>query len=160
MKSAHIIFATCILLFVTSLHAENYEISVTRKGSNLYKIDGEDTFIHTRYCYEYVYYEDSFLRMRGYSGEIVFLDAGEKCDVIAVYGASDQDPGTYSISVTREEDDWYEVDGQQLFIKTSSCLSLALGEDAVLRLNATGYGELHVGREKCSVEGVYSKLRL
>jgi len=27
--------------------AANFEISVTRKGSNLYKVDGKDIYIHT-----------------------------------------------------------------------------------------------------------------
>ena len=42
--------------------AGDYDLSVTRKGSNLYKVDGKDIYIHTRYCYEYVYYEDSLRR--------------------------------------------------------------------------------------------------
>ena len=29
--------------------AENYEVNLTRKGSNVYKIDGKDIIIQTRY---------------------------------------------------------------------------------------------------------------
>lgn len=29
--------------------AENYEVSLTRKGSNVYKVDGKDIIIQTRY---------------------------------------------------------------------------------------------------------------
>ena len=140
--------------------ADNYEVSVTRKGSNLYKVDSKNIFIHTRYCYEYVYYENSFLKMSGFSGEIIFTDSGGKCDVKAVYGPSEQKGGKYAVTVNREEDDWYEVWGQGVYIKTSACLSLALGEEAVLVLNAGGYGTLHVGDDECMVEGVYSKMKL
>ena len=140
--------------------ADNYELSVTRKGSNLYKVDGKNFFIHTRYCYEYVYYESSFLKMNGYSGEIIFIDSGGKCDVKAVYGPIELQAGKYAVTVNREDDDWYEVWGQGVYIKTSGCLNLALGEEAVLSMSAGGYGTLYVGDDQCMVEGVYAKIRL
>jgi hypothetical protein len=37
----------------TNLDAGKYVVKVTRKGSNLYKIDGKNIFLETRYCYEY-----------------------------------------------------------------------------------------------------------
>lgn len=157
-----ILYGTIIaFLFVPLLSfASNYEVSVTRKGSNLYKVDGKDIYIHTRYCYEYVHYENSFLKMGGYSGEIIFTDSGGKCDVKAVYGHSEQKAGKYSLTINQEEDDWYEVYGQDIYIKTSGCLSLALGDEAVLSLRNGGYGTLYVGDYECMVEGVYSKMRL
>src|SRR5690606_38475674 len=111
-----------------------YRISATRKGSNLYKVDGQDIFVHTRLCYEYVYYEDALLRMYGATGEIVFIDSGSRCDVKAVYGAVSLEPGQYSVTIAYEDSDWYEIWGQDSFIKTFGCLSLALGEDAVLSI--------------------------
>lgn len=149
-----------LALTPTISSAENYEISVTRKGSNLYKVDGNNVYVHTRYCYQYVYYEESYLRMSGYSGEIVFLDSGGKCDVKAVYGRVDQAAGNYSVIVNREDDDWYEVWGQEIYIKTFACLSLALGEDAVLSITGGGIGTMYVEGEQCMVEGVYAKMRL
>jgi hypothetical protein len=154
-------FLLILALLVPSFSfADNYEVSVTRKGSNLYKVDGKNIFIHTRYCYEYVYYESSFLKMSGYSGEIIFTNSGGKCDVKAVYGSSEQEAGEYAVTVNREDDDWYEVWGQGVYIKTSGCLSLALGEKAVLSVSAGGYGTLCVGDDECMVEGVYSKMRI
>ena len=151
-----------LLLASTSFGAiaDNYEINVTRKGSNLYKVTGENIFIHTRYCYEYVYYEESFLRMNGYSGEIIFTNSGDKCNVKAVYGPSEQEAGNYSVTINREDDDWYEIWGEGIYIKTSACLSLALAEDAVLVLSAEGYGTLYVEDDECAVEGIYSRIRL
>ena len=153
-----ILFALLALPFYAG--ADNYEISVTRKGSNLYKVNGKNIFIQTRYCYEYVYAENSFLKMYGYSGEIIFLDSGGKCDVKAVYGPNEQKPGKYSITINREEDDWYEIWGQGIYIKRSSCLSLALGKRAILSISAGGYGTLYIENKECMVEGLYSKMKL
>jgi len=157
-------YATLTLLMLISsvVVAGDYDLSVTRRGSNLYKVDGKDVYIHTRYCYEYVYSEDSFLRMSGTTGKIVFIDAGSSCDVKAVYGDSGTSPGKYKVSVSREDDDWYEVFGTDTYIKTSACLSLSLGDDAILNLSGSGYGSLYFidDDEDCMVEGVYSKLRL
>jgi hypothetical protein len=140
--------------------ADNYEISVTRKGPNLYKIDGRDIFVRTRYCYEYVYSEESYLRMNGFSGEIIFLDAEEKCDVRGVYGKIDQGSGNYSVTVSHEDDDWYSVAGQDVWIKTSGCYNYTYGSEAVLRLGVYGAGTLYIDDDTCAVEAVYGRLRL
>ncbi|WP_157719520.1 hypothetical protein [Pseudomonas oryzae] len=149
-----------LLAFSSAATAENYEISVTRKGSNLYKIDIKDIFIHTKYCYEYVYGESSILKMKGMVGEIIFTEAGATCQVKAVYGKSEQVPGNFVVTVSREDDDWYEIFGQGLYVKTNTCISLALGTEAVLTIMAGGYGTLHIDGNQCMVEGVYSRLRL
>jgi len=141
--------------------AENYEVSLTRKGSNVYKIDGKDIIIQTRYCYVYAYSEEAIFKASGYGGEIIFFDSKDKCDVKAVFGLSKQKPGKYVVTVSREDDDWYEVLGTNSYIKTSTCLSLALGEEAYLTISASGFGQLRFeDGDDCMVEGVYTKLRL
>lgn len=147
-----------VLIFPAIAGADNYEVSVTRKGSNLYKIDGKNIYVQTRYCYKYVYSESAFLKMSGYSGEIIFLDSGGKCDVKTVYGPIEQSPGKYAVTINREDDDWYEIWGKGIYIKTSGCLSLALLQEAVLSISAGGYGTLYVGGNQCMVEGLYSKM--
>lgn len=156
-------YAGVLLLLSTGFaSAADYDVTVTRKDSNLYKVAGKDLYIQTRYCYEYVYSEDSLLRMSGNTGKIVFLDEGSSCDVKGVYGDADPSPGKYSVTVNREDDDWYEIWGTDSFVKTSMCLNLALGEAAILKVSAGGYGTLIFvdDGDSCSVEGVYSKLRL
>ena len=141
--------------------ADNYEVSLTRKGSNLYKVDTKNIFVQTRYCYEYAYSEDSLLKLDGsYSSEIIFLDAKSRCDIKAIYSEVNQDAGKYSVTVSREEDDWYEIWGQDMFIKTSSCLSLALSDKAVLDISSNGYGTLYFENDECMVEGIYVKEKL
>jgi hypothetical protein len=156
------VIAAVLVFWASGCWAKDYDLSVTRKGSNLYKVDGKDIYIHTRYCYEYVFGESSLLRMSGTSGKIVFLDEGSSCDVKAVFGESDILPGKYDVTVSRADDDWYEVFGTETFIKTSLCLNLALGERAILKTSAGGYGTLYFldSDDDCMVEGVYSKLRL
>jgi len=141
--------------------AENYEVSLTRKGSNVYKIDSKDIIIQTRYCYVYAYSEEAIFKASGYGGELIFFDSKDKCDVKAVFGLSKQKPGKYVVTVSREDDDWYEVLGTNSYIKTSTCLSLALGEEAYLTMSASGFGQLRFeDGDDCMVEGVYTKLRL
>ena len=141
--------------------AENYEVSLTRKGSNVYKIDGKDIIIQTRYCYVYAYSEEAIFKASGYGGELIFFDSKDKCDVKAVFGLSKQKAGKYVVTVSREDDDWYEVLGTNSYIKTSTCLSLALGEEAYLTMSASGFGQLRFeDGDDCMVEGVYTKLRL
>lgn len=141
--------------------AENYEVSLTRKGGNVYKIDGKDIIIQTRYCYVYAYSEEAIFKASGYGGELIFFDSKDKCDVKAVFGLSKQKPGKYVVTVSREDDDWYEVLGTNSYIKTSTCLSLALGEEAYLTISASGFGQLRFeDGDDCMVEGVYTKLRL
>ena len=159
MKAALSILVA-FLLFPSHALGGNYEVSVTRKGSNLYKVDGKNIFIHTRYCYQYVYSESSFLKMSGYSGEIIFTNSGDKCTVKAVYGANDQAAGKYAVTINREDDNWYEIWGQGIYIKTNACLSLALGTEAILSISAGGHGTLYVENEQCMVDGLYSRMRL
>lgn len=159
-----LIASVAIALFGLGLAAKaaNYDVAVSRETSNVYRVIGSDTYIHTRWCYEYVHYEDSLLRMHGYGGEIIFLDSGGKCDVKAVYGKADLSPGRYDVTVSHEEDDWYEAWGTNSFIRTSYCLHLGLVSEALLRLDAYGGGSLVFldGGGNCTVEGVYTRLSL
>lgn len=159
MKS--ILYAVLASLLYGPAFAETYELSVTRKGSNTYKVSGKDIIVQTKYCYVYAYSEDAILKSSGYGGDLIFIDSHDKCDVKAVFGPSNQSPGKYKVTVSREDDDWYEIFGLNTYIKTSMCLSLALGEEAVLSHKGGGVGTLIFNDgNSCMVEGLYSKLRL
>jgi hypothetical protein len=162
MKNIFILCLVAIAWFQAApARAENYEVNLTRKGSNVYKVDGKDIIIKTRYCYVYAYSEEAILKSFGYDGEVIFFDSKDKCDVKAVFGASKQNPGKYVVTVSHEDDDWYEVFGTNSYIKTSSCLSLALGEKAYLTITSSGFGSLRFeDGDDCMVEGICTKLRL
>lgn len=137
-----------------------YELSVTRKAQNLYSIDGKRLLIQTRYCYVYAYSESAILKTT--TDELVFLDSHDKCDIKAVYGTTSQKIGKYAVKVNREEDDWYEVWGQGLYIRTSGCIALAMMQDAILIMRGPTFGQLVFddSNGSCMVEGVYSRARL
>ncbi|WP_140637490.1 hypothetical protein [Methylibium rhizosphaerae] len=141
--------------------AATYEITVTRKASNVYRVDGKSITIQTRYCYVYAYSEEALLKSSGYGGELIFIDSRDKCDVKAIYGKSEPSPGKYAVRVTHESDDWYEVQGTGSYLQTSACLSLALGQEAFLSLQAGGFGRIVFDDgQSCVVEGVYTRMKL
>ena len=53
----------CLLIPAhTQSAGKNYEVTVTRKGNNLYRIDGTTYYIQTRYCHRYATREDALIR--------------------------------------------------------------------------------------------------
>lgn len=125
------------------------------------RLSSFQSLIQTRYCYVYAYSEEAIFKTSGYGGEVIFFDSKDKCDVKGVFGLSKQEPGKCVVTVSHEDDDWYEVFGTNSYIKTSSCLSLALGEEAYLTISPSGFGRLRFDDgDDCVVEGIYTKLRL
>lgn len=164
MSPLPLLFAVLIVIGTadSASAASSYQLTVTRKEKNLYKVTGKDLFIVTKYCYEYVYYADAILRTSGVASELIFVDQHSSCMVKAVYGPAEIKPGRYSVTISHEDDDWYEVVGKGMFIRTSMCLSLALADEAILTTNAFGGGELLFveDEDECSVEGVYTPVEL
>ena len=64
------------LLIPMDIDKGNYVVKVTRKGSNLYKVDDKNIYIVTKYCYEYSYSQEVILKVEssyGYTkGKIIF----------------------------------------------------------------------------------------
>ncbi|MDX7753337.1 hypothetical protein SJS40_07150 [Aeromonas caviae] len=149
------------LILSPNIFAENYELTLTRKSKNIYKVSGNDILVQTRYCYAYAYSEEAIFKTDGYGGELIFLNSNDRCDVKAVFGKDEYKPGKYSIRVSMDDDDWFEVYGENAYIHTSGCLSLALVEDSFLIISSSGYGDLLFSSgTKCTVEGIYSKIRI
>lgn len=65
-----------LILVPTKLEAGKYKVSLTRKGSNIYKVENTNFWIETRYCYEYAFYKEAILIVEssyGYTkGKIIF----------------------------------------------------------------------------------------
>jgi len=79
-------FLVCFFITATPVLAEDtYRVEVTRISNDLYKIDGTDYIIKTRYCYEYRYSDDAILIIEstyGYNiGRLIFIDSKDECDV-------------------------------------------------------------------------------
>lgn len=142
--------------------AQDYDVTVTRRGSNWYEVQGGKTFIETRYCYVYGYGRKALLRLDGrYSSKLHFLSdySSNSCGVKAVWSPSEQSSGNYTVNVLQESTDLYSVLGTDVYIRTESCLIIT-DMEAILRLNASGTGRLHssMGLMPCAVNGVFKKI--
>ena len=56
------------ILVPTKMEQGTFKIEVTRKGRNIYKVEGTDYYIETRYCYEYATYDEAILKVESYYG--------------------------------------------------------------------------------------------
>ncbi|MBK7344263.1 MAG: hypothetical protein IPJ06_14930 [Saprospiraceae bacterium] len=52
-----------LILVPTRIDEGSYKVEISRKGSNIYKLEGTKYYIETRYCYEYATYEDAILKV-------------------------------------------------------------------------------------------------
>jgi hypothetical protein len=136
--------------------ADRYKVNLTRKDQDLYQVDGTAIWVQTQYCYVYGYGEEAALS----SSEVVFFDDGDKCDVKRILKETRVNPGTYDVTLTREDDNLYSTPDGTL-LRTSLCLNLALSEEAILRMNGFGGTVIFLDdKDKCDVETVLSQATL
>ncbi|MDC1306164.1 hypothetical protein N8Y88_04240 [Saprospiraceae bacterium] len=57
-----------LILVPTKIDEGTYEIEITRKGGNIYNLEGTKYYIETRYCYEYATYDDAILKVESNYG--------------------------------------------------------------------------------------------
>jgi hypothetical protein len=155
MKRYLILVLSAAALALHAPAAAQSGVSVTRKASNLYKVDGRPIWIQTRYCYVYAYSEDVAVTR---NDQLIFLDDDDECDIKQVLGEMTLRSGNYDVRVSYEDTDLYSTLGG-ILIHTSGCLHLGMSDDAVLRMNSVGTGTivfLDNGR-RCQVEVVLSQ---
>ena len=141
--------------------AQSYDLSVTRTAGDFYKVVGKDIVIQTRRCDVVATAKYSVFTSDAHGSKLQFADGGRDCDVKAAYGPTMSNPGQFTVTVSHDADDWYEVSGASIYIKTSRCPQPAGGQQATLSLGATNAGQLVFGDgTSCQVEGVYDKLRI
>lgn len=66
-----------IILIPTKLDSGAYKVKLTRKESNLYKLEGTNVYIETKYCYEYATYQEVILKVTssyGYTKGTILFD--------------------------------------------------------------------------------------
>ena len=144
-----------------AVRAQSYDLSVTRTAGDFYKVVGKDIVIQTRRCDVVATARNSVFTSDAHGSKLLFVEAGQDCDVKAAYGPRMANPGQFTVTVNHDADDWYEVFGAGTYIKTSSCAQPTGGQQATLSLGAANAGELVFGDgTSCLVEGVYDKLRI
>ena len=57
-----------LILVPAVINAGDYAVTVTRKGSNLYKVDGKDLYIQTKLCYQYSFSQKVLLKVESSYG--------------------------------------------------------------------------------------------
>lgn len=162
------ILVLALALAPAMAYASDYEVTVSRQGSNLYSVNEQQVLIRTQNCYEYGYGTDAVLHVDGYLGafgtvgSLIFTDDNTTCGVAGVYTPSYESAGEYSVSVSEEGDNWYGIEGTSLYIQTSLCVSYVYDENAVLKLNGFGSGTLYFleDNSSCNVSGIYSVAQL
>lgn len=136
-----------------------YSITASREDSNLYKVIGEDVYIITKYCYEYVYYDSAKL----YGANSIIFEDSSTCDVDSVVGLTSLSPGNYSVSVSMELSNWYALQapysGQ--YLKTSYCYEYVYYDNATFSVSYLNpYVIYFQNGNDCDALGYYYPLNL
>jgi hypothetical protein len=121
------------------VNAAQYRVSVTRVAQDAYRDTTSGLVVLTRYCYEYVYYQDAVLDYTAGMGGTLYFGRSSSCDVAGVAKPNAQ--------LTRVRDNIYRDDMSGGYLRTSLCLSLALGEDALVLNDRVIFLSSH---EECS----------
>ncbi len=151
-----------LLLLPLAAVAEEVDVKVVRYGANLYEIVGHDWFLKTEYCFEGAEQADILLKLDESGNRMQFKKSGNSCDIQLVYGRSQLQPGEYEFTVSRDDEGWYGIDGEDFAFKTTGCYSLAENVAAKITMYEEGKGHLVLlsEDEECQIEGVYGKVEL
>lgn len=66
-----------LILIPSKIKEGIYKVEITRKGSNLYKLEGTKYYIETRYSYEYAINDDAILKIEsnyGYTKGTIYFN--------------------------------------------------------------------------------------
>lgn len=98
------LFVLCLSIIISQtsfiFSGNEYSVTLTSKGSNLFKEENTGYYIEVEYCYKYLYYEKAILKYHSYGitkGELIFQD-GSRCNVKEIYQVYDVAYGTKCIS--------------------------------------------------------------
>ena len=84
VKKIAFVLIVFFLLCTPLASADYYSVTLTRKDSNWYKIENvSGMYIRTKYCYEYVYWDDCTLEVDGMYTKVKIRDTWY--DVEGVY---------------------------------------------------------------------------
>jgi hypothetical protein len=74
------------------------------------------------------------------TGSMILDSYGDLTEVSTVLVPQTLETGKYEITVSRESDNLYLVDGEGLYLQTSLCTEYATMQDAVLEVASSQYG--------------------
>ena len=156
-----VVCAAC--LFPQAIVAGEYKEVVSSYDNDFYKIDTKTILIRTENCWEDVRAQEVLINMNRRAGEMTFSESENICPIVAVYGTSGYRVGNYRVDITREEENWYKISDQDIYIRTDNCLIYATEQEALLSVSTVGKGgsgSLHFEGEACKVIGLYKPMEL
>ncbi|NNK56383.1 MAG: hypothetical protein EX260_01840 [Desulfobulbaceae bacterium] len=162
MRTA-ILVVFAISVFLPAAFAGEYTEVVSTYDNDFYKIDTKNILIRTENCLEDVQAQEVLLSINGTAGEITFTETDNRCAVQAVLGTSGYRVGNYRVDITREEENWYKITDQDIYIRTEECLIYATEQEGLLSVSTVGKGgsgSLHFEGEACRVIGLYRPMEL
>ena len=153
-----ILWATLLLsIIIPSVSvAEEYAITVTQVGGNLFWEPEREIYIQTEYCFVDIGTKEVVLNIVDEAGSLIISDK-TSCEIKNIFGKAQLEAGAYTITVSREDDNWYTIDGQEAALNTEGCLGSVENVAAELTVEENGSGTLKLADEECSVKGIYSK---
>ncbi|MFI4937925.1 MAG: hypothetical protein ACHQJ6_05385 [Candidatus Berkiellales bacterium] len=81
-KYSKVILLLSILMLPTLSFADYYKVTVSKKGENLYEVQGQGIYIVTRMCIELALWDDAILELDASGrGKIMFPNSNSSCDV-------------------------------------------------------------------------------
>lgn len=145
-----------LLLTAVACPAGQHPLTVTRTADDFYAAFDRDILIKTKFCSVRAFQEKALLRSDLF-GELVFMD-GTRCSVDTVYVRKRLRWGTHKVTVTREEEGIYSLAGSETLLFASRCSTLALRDEAVLEMQDSLSGILHLHGGTCRVERVFEAI--
>ena len=145
-----------LLLTAVACPAGQHPLTVTRTADDFYAAFDRDIIIKTKFCSVRAFQEKALLRSDLF-GELVFMD-GTRCSVDTVYVRKRLRWGTHKVTVTREEEGIYSLASSETLLFASRCSTLALRDEAVLEMQDSLSGILHLHGGTCRVEGVFEAI--
>ena len=159
-----VILVVCaVCFFHQAVSAGEYKEVVSTYDNDFYKIDTKNILIQTANCLEDVRGQEVLVSMSGISGEITFTKTENSCAVAAIYGTKGYRVGNYRVNISREEENWYKITDQNIYIRTDECLIYATEQEGLLSVSTvgkSGSGSLHVDGEACRVISLYTPMEL
>lgn len=145
-----------LLLTAVACPAGQHPLTETRTADDFYAAFDRDILIKTKFCSVRAFQEKALLRSDLF-GELVFMD-GTRCSVDTVYVRKRLRWGTHKVTVTREEEGIYSLAGSETLLFASRCSTLALRDEAVLEMQDSLSGILHLHGGTCHLASAWRHL--
>lgn len=139
--------------------AEPLGFSMVYEGKNLFRVIDRDLFVQTKVCTPPATKGAPLLIYDEAGPDFVAWPNGQRCPVRAMLGRIDMPRDRFSVNLSKRANEWYEVFGLNLYLRTSLCVRMVIGEEAMLNVLAKDDIRLQFSDgQMCAVKGVYGRL--